>query len=207
MEKPILFSTEMVRAILDGRKTQTRRIAKKIPVETHRVEQLDNNLFEAHWGGYAPDMQAFLDGSTEIKSRYQPGDIFWVRKTWAQLKKPDGSSRFVYKASDEYPFGEKYIVKFKWKPSIHMPKEAARLFLKVKNVRVERLQDITEDDAKAEGVQLNYGANDPRNCKWQNYRDAFKALWNDINKTRGYGWDINPWIWVIEFAVKEADAS
>ena len=109
------------------------------------------------------------------------------------------SERYVYKATDEYPFGESgYIVKFRWKPSIHMPKEAARIWLEVTDVRVERLQDIT--DYVAEGVSP--GTHSTAHMNYYDEHCDFIALWNStINKNDidSYGWDANPWVWVIEF--------
>ena len=191
--KPILFSTEQVQAILEGRKTMTRRVIKNIPEGIH-----SNGMF--------------LDGATEIKCPYQPGDILWVRETWYYEEHmheltagdPDLPSgrykhRYIYKASDpDYPVdvgvGDKG-----WRPSIFMPKEAARIFLEVTNVRVERLQEITEEDARAEGVF-------PAEAHPHQHRDAFADLWDSINLKRGFGWETNPWVWVISFMRTEEDA-
>ena len=190
--KPILFNTEMVRAILDGRKTQTRRIAKNIPPETHRIEQINEYEFEAYWGGYMPDIEAFVDGSTTIKPRYQVGDILWVRETWRVC--PSGI--YCYKAigdCDTCSSTGENTFNIKWRPSIFMPREAARIFLRVTNVRVERVQEITEKDAKAEGVITNDAV------KVSSYVYWFEMLWDDLNKKRGYGWNTNLWVWVYEF--------
>lgn len=214
--KPILFCTDMVQAILDGRKTMTRRIAKRIPEETHRVEQISDNEFEAYWGGYVPDLKGFVDGSTIIKSPYQPGDILWVRETWYK-NYPHEYGRYWYRADGEeidMPtiYGGTAIYGkadgLKWRPSIFMPRDAARIFLKVKGVRVERVQEITEDDAIAEGVgdlffeEIGY-SNNPKYdllMEWKTLeREQFELLWDSINAKRGYGWDINPWVWVYEF--------
>ena len=136
---------------------------------------------------------------------YQPGDILYVRETWSEIKNADGShKKYVYKASDQYPFGEsRYIIKFNWKPSIHMPKKAARIWLKVTDVRVERLQDITEDGAKEEGANFKNGKNVGLEEKMRRTAiERFAEIWNStIKKTDidRYGWDANPWVWVIEF--------
>lgn len=211
-EKPILFSTEMVRAILDGRKTQTRRVMKPQPPEWV------NSLYGPEW--YSPaiidsngDLQegkpiygVYDDyGDFGVKCPYQPGGVLWVRETWADLRgmgfgndpKTDKPWNFAYKAdikpgSDSDRARIDYGVK--WKPSIYMPREAARLFLLVKNVRVERLREITEEDAIAEGIRIGIGGKPYFSC-----HDAFAALWDSINAKRGYGWDVNPWVWVIEF--------
>ena len=135
-----------------------------------------------------------------VKPKYQPGDILWVRETWTTVS----SGIIEYKATYIEPYTGSTEIdhigkKITWRPSIHMPREAARIFLRVKNVRVERLRDITEEDARDEGILLSYGASDKRVCRFQNYRDAFRALWDDLNKKRGYGWNMNPWVWVVEF--------
>ena len=208
-EKPIFFNTEMVQAILDGRKIMTRRTVKNIPEGTHRVEQIGESLFEAHWGIHGNSM--FLDGATEIKCPYQPGDILWVRETWAsycdECESNQGEgykdatcaygdcNRYAYKADDDgCPGG-------KWRPSIHMPKEAARIFLRVKTVRVERLQDITEEQAVKEGAKA-YG---PNNCSGTSARIAFAEIWDRTTRDNSYEWRKNPWVWVIEFEREEVE--
>lgn len=152
--RPILFSTEMVRAILDGRKLVTRRVAKKIPVETHRIEVnlrpetfkgIEVKEFECHWGGYQPDTGNFVDGACIVKPPCQPGDILYVRETWTFHANAEGG--IIFKARCP----EKLEKVKKWRPSIHMPKEAARIWLKVTDVRVERLQNIAEEQTSHEG--------------------------------------------------------
>ena len=190
--KPILFSTEMVKAILEGRKTQTRRIIKPQPTNSMVLvgrlidttcRENRKNVGKLHWSDKKEHIFA--------KDYCQAGDILWVRETW--LKADDG---YYYKADIKVPSESENLRKtygYKWRPSIHMPREAARIFLRVTNVRVERLQDITEEDAIKEGVI--YGKNQER---WT-ARSAFMDLWDDINKKRGYGWDTNPWVWAISF--------
>jgi len=183
--KPILFNTQMVRAILDGRKTCTRRIVKPQPT--------------AHYGVQC------------IKPPYQPGDILYVRETWSL--RFDGE-KYFYKADKNTSREEKRLLDYndvKWRPSIHMPKEAARIWLKVTNVRVERLQDITPKEAENEGVgnlfyddigysEKNYGTEvDP---EYGIAKEQFAWLWESTIKKSdldSYGWDANPWVWVIEF--------
>jgi len=134
---------------------------------------------------------------------YQPDDILWVRETWCYGKDTHAimfdpepiPGDILYKA--DFPELDKEIVK--WRPSIHMPKEAARLFLRVKNVRVERVQDITEEDAKAEGViPFPY---DPEGDCWNDgkYKTAFEYLWNTLHGWNPNAWGRNDWVWVIEF--------
>jgi hypothetical protein len=135
----------MVQAILEGRKTVTRRVIKRLPERTYRIEQNEKNIFEAHYNGAIHHI--FTHGVREIKPPYAAGDILYVRETWCNWADDIGNN-FFYKATDDGVDG----FSPKWRPSIHMPKAAARLFLKVTDVRVERLQDITEAQAKAEGV-------------------------------------------------------
>lgn len=221
---PILFNGDMVRAILDGRKTVTRRLAKKIPTETHRIEEIEIpqpfygdtiKQFECHWGGYQPDTGGFVDGSCKVKPPYQPGDILYVRETWCYgsntteiLFEPEPRAYdILYKA--DYKYLDKDMVK--WHPSIHMPKEAARIFLKVANVRVEQLQDITHTQACMEGVgnlfletiaytEKHYDI--PFNQDEGLEKEQFAYLWDSTIKKAdlsAFGWDTNPWVWVIEF--------
>lgn len=188
--KPILFNTDMVRAILDGRKSCTRRIVKGF---------IPN---DAVWGytaftpkGCISCRGTFADGYGEkfFKLPYQPGDILYVRETFIQA----AAHTFWYKANFELWMPEG----LRWKPSIHMPKEAARIWLKVTELRVEQLQEITEVQAQAEGCNsgLLTGA-----CT---ARGQFEDLWNSTIKKSDldyYGWSANPWVWVIEFERCEA---
>lgn len=195
-ELPILFNIEMVKAILTGRKTCTRRAIKLPDKMTGRPIGKS--------GDSSNPLGFFYPGGIK-RPPYQPGDILYVRETWSEIKNADGShKKYVYKASDQYPFGEsRYIIKFNWKPSIHMPKKAARIWLKVTDVRVERLQDITEDGAKEEGANFKNGKNVGLEEKMRRTAiERFAEIWNStIKKTDidRYGWDANPWVWVIEF--------
>lgn len=192
-EKPIIFSTEMVRAIIEGRKTQTRRVIKGYGNIWYIGKLLgDWSLSQPpymedgmlHWG-----LQVDVDERRTffIKPPYQPGDVLWVRETWApETKQGVPTGGYVYRASDSPEPDEDVLLK--WKPSIFMPREAARIFLKVTNVRVERLQEITEEDALREGMLA---------------RDHFPGYWDKLNAKRGYGWYKNPWVWVIEFDKQE----
>ncbi len=189
--KPILFNTEMVRAILDGRKTCTRRILK------HDVETILNSPYhKAH-----PEVEDKQIISKLCQPPYQPGDILYVRETWM-----DYAGRTMYRADcDKYRLESLKLAKFSWKPSIHMPKEAARIWLKVTDVRVERLHEISEDGAKAEGTIDNRGfihSPDNEYDRIHTAREHFIEIWNSTIKKANldkYGWDVNPWVWVIEF--------
>lgn len=202
-ETPILFSTAMVQAILAGRKTMTRRVVKGS--DDHYYQSLVNHASSKHTfvlnGNYNPSENDVC----EIKCPYgQVGDLLWVRETWHYFDRPD---QFLYKAN---PNDHQHTDK--WKPSIHMPKAACRIFLRITNIRVERLQDITEQDAITEGIEkigymyLDYYSQSELSkiARKRNaiplYKQAitsFQSLWASIN---GVGnWDENPWVWVIEF--------
>lgn len=200
--KPILFNTEMVRAILDGRKTCTRRLVKPQPDEKHTyplgfvtdsTEKKEVGCFGFGINEYGGSIQY-----AKPPYGYAPGDILYVRETWSEL-----SSGYEYKADGENIDHLGNMIK--WHPSIHMPKEAARIWLKVTDVRVERLQDVTEDGAKAEGAIDNRGfIHSPENeyDSIHTTREHFAEIWNNTIKKPDldrYGWDANPWVWVIEF--------
>ena len=227
--KPILFNTEMVKAILDGRKTCTRRIVKpqweecpacKYVHNEYIYDKMAENVYCARCG-YPLD--------PERRSPYEPGDILYVRETWGISNMDDESKMayIVYRASEEQENegcrevhlpDEKFEKMYEsmaesepeWRPSIHMPKEAARIWLKVTNVRVERLHEITEDGAKVEGINEEWARSwwhptyyDPDSGGYPRYRDTFALdLWNSTIKKSDhdrYGWNANPWVWVIEF--------
>ena len=193
--KPILFNTDMVRASLDGRKTVTRRCMKPQPQGYFEVN--DNPL-------YIYDMSF---GNGRIYPPYQQDDIMYVKETWHKYKKRIGKGKSCYMA--EF-YGYKASIANsedsdeKWRPSIHMPKEAVRIWLKVIGVRVERLQDITEKQAKAEGFEPVMSTKDSSfYTPWQGPPvENFKYFWNYTIKKKDlplYGWNANPWVWVIEF--------
>lgn len=193
--KPILFNTDMVRAILDGRKTVTRQAVKPQPQGYFEVN--DNPL-------YIYDMSF---GNGRIYPPYQQDDIMYVKETWHKYKKRIGKGKSCYMA--EF-YGYKASIANsedsdeRWRPSIHMPKEAVRIWLKVIGVRVERLQDITEKQAKAEGFGPVMSTKDSSfYTPWQGPPvENFKYFWNYTIKKKDlplYGWNANPWVWVIEF--------
>ena len=196
--KPILFNAKMVRAILDGRKSCTRRIIRpqweecptcKYVHNEYIYDKMEENVYCARCG---------YPLVPERRAPYQPGDLLYVRETWCGLPINEaghfrGHPIYYYRADgDLRPEGWRGA----WRPSIHMPKEAARIWLKVTDVRVERLQEITEVQAQAEGCNsgLLTGA-----CT---ARGQFEDLWNTTIKKSDidrYGWDASPWVWVIEF--------
>lgn len=205
--KSVLFNTKMVRAILDGRKGCTRRIVKGFVPD------------DAIWGytaftpkGYISCRGTFADGYGEkfFKLPYQTGDILYVRETWEHFechccegdvhgncyKEPQqnvlnkGCGCYMYRATNEISGDAR------WHPSVHMPKEAARIWLKVTDVRVQRLQEMWASDASKEGLQFN------KPTTADEMLQAFAELWNSTIKKSDldrYGWDVSPWVWVIEF--------
>jgi len=195
--KPILFNTEMVRAILEGRKTVTRRAIKPQPTYSPR------DGFTWNGGAYGTDLPPTIKGAgynLRCVAPYKVNDILYVRESWVEL-----SSGYEYKADGEtIDHLGNYI---KWRPSIHMPKEAARIFLKVTDVRVERLQDITEEQATKEGCKA--GSFEFKGAVWgQDDTDEWTAIddfsnvWQSTIKKdqfNKYGWKSNPYVWVIEF--------
>lgn len=191
--KPILFNTEMVEAVLDGIKHCTRRVVKGY---TPKDAKFGYTAFTPK--GCISCRGIFEDGYGEkfFKMPYQKGDILYVRETWFK-----GLKRYMYRA--DYTDSEKYYqngeeVNMKWKPSIHMPKEAARIWLKVTDVRVERLQDIDINGIRSEGVvsaAVHAGDMDIALKEWE-------ILWNstiDKSNIDTYGWEANPFVWVVDF--------
>ncbi len=190
------FNTEMVRAILEGRKSVTRRVVKPQPL---------NELIVCHVAG--------RDKLYNYFPPYQTGDILYVRETWCQYGKLndydqliEGTEEYYYRADGENPtpFND-FLVQHSgwdehrenpvWRPSIHMPKEAARIFLRVTDVRVERLQDIDDNGVVSEGLEIG---------------DPFDELWDSTIKKADlpiYGWAANPWVWVIAFERIDKEAA
>ena len=203
-ERPILFSGPMVRAILEGRKTMTRRVFKpeNIVIDEYpggglryrTYARKDGDLYETGVGSFSP-------GNWLHYCPYGvPGDRLWVKETWADEHPFDG--QILYRERDEYRAPER------WTPSIFLPRKYSRILLEVISVRVERVQDISEEDAIAEGM-IKWTPAD-REC-WAHYeyepglagrataKGAFWYLWDSINAKRGFGWDANPFVWVVEF--------
>lgn len=225
--KPILFNTPMVRAILDGRKSCTRRInkdANDYVVPDMDFYDSDKRTYAVH--NYADKGHTDKLSIAERTCPICPGDILYVRETWEHFeccccegdehgncyREPQQSvlnkscGCYMYRATDEI-YGDA-----RWHPSIHMPKEAARIWIKVTDVRVERLKDMTDNDALkegAEGVRCDhaglgaYGCTDCMNTGWlEPPLLEFMGIWDSTIKKSDldrYGWYANPWVWVIEF--------
>ncbi len=211
-EHPINFTADEVRAYLEGRKTQARRVIKPQPE------------FANGWWVYKspkpfgnPVCSEFTTNFAKILADHlnlapcpygQPGDSrLWVRETWRQLYEPVMGHKhdreyIAYKADGWQPGDLNDSYDGCWRPSIHMPRWASRITLEVVNIRVERVQDISEEDAKAEGTSLDraigYGK-----VGMQSYREGYINIWNSINAKRGYSWESNCWVWVIEFSKAE----
>lgn len=207
-ELPILFNTEMVRAILNDRKTCTRRVFKDAVKENQEINKNGKGEFEL----YDITSRCGIPKGKIYNPPYQPGDILYVRETWHKYTKRVGNGEscqlaelYGYKAS----IANSEDANEPWKPSIHMPKEAARIWLKVTDVRVERLQEITDKECIKEGIY-------PSNCRNCNATfgcdvcpdegydevDEFVEVWDSTIKKFDldrYGWDANPYVWVIEF--------
>ena len=223
--RPMLFSTPMVQAILEGRKTQTRRIMKHQPplgnykfgINVTGTRCKENGLF--HWIGIDEEIEYKVTDSKQpyFKCPFNKGDIIWVRETFAgadlkeetlkfypEYKNPN----FIYKAGSSY-------LNIKWKPSLFMPKKACRLFLEITDIRIERLNEISESDAEKEGINLvdyncyeNYlvekdwiyqGSNQRNYHMFQDPIGSYASLWAKINGQKS--WDYNPFVWVYDFKV------
>lgn len=225
-ERPILFSAPMVRAILEGHKTQTRRVIKEQPLMSDmRIARVTEgkNAEKLFW------VNARLDVSKYFSCPYgQPGDRLWVREKWvaacghfdhcvAYAAEFEGGADYpmfsnghteseqvaIERIDDKHGGWSGFSHSAKWRPSIFMPRWASRITLEITGIRVERLQDISEDDARAEGITdggcLNCGEHEPCGCSdpTPDARDAYCYLWEQINGTGS--WAANPWVWVVEF--------
>lgn len=224
-ERPILFTGEMVRAILEGRKTQTRRLFKPGSEILYRPQTAVYPVsFRHHRTSLWHDFKSVDELIAKFCPYGKPGDRLWVRETFAletnfnlasndDYPPPFKDGRPVawhpesadgawpaywqqphYKATDpipelDYPDKDTDGPTVRWTPSIHMPRWASRILLEITDVRVERLQEASYEDIMAEGI---------RDVHWLT---AWKNAWNSINAKRGFGWDANPWVWVVEFKV------
>jgi hypothetical protein len=222
-ERPILFSGPMVRAILEGKKTQTRRVVRPQPILKPCADEKVGHAW--HWKKGRREAIWWEKIATPMSMLQHcpyggPGDRLWVRETWYsvaendQLKPtkmphgPNSEQHWGYVAGLYNKFSGKVGKpgKPQWagktRASIHMPRWASRLTLEVTGVRVERLQDITEDDIVAEGISLIKGKgwhNPVDNRCYPRAEWAFQYLWDSINAKRGFGWEVNPWVWVVSF--------
>ena len=206
-ERPIIMDSESVRAILDGRKTQTRRVMSGDSLSI--IDRFSEPGFSKFWIGYHDDTVCYRE-----ECPYGvPGDSLWVKETWNALffndkhilwsgdvpKAMRTKERLVdspvYRATDNDP-------EYPWRSPIHMPRWASRITLEIVSVRVERVQEISEDDARREGVDAWFPKS-PELLRYVqeggSYRNGFHERWDALNAARGYPWSSNPWVWVIEF--------
>ena len=199
-EKPILFNGDMVRAILAGRKTQTRR-----PVKIDMANAFDPPRGKDDvYSGYPlfEDGEGTWHKAVDCCPFGQVGDRLWVRETWAEWQ--PGSPVFKADGSDITGHKSDHLVS-SWRPSIHVPRWACRIILEITNIRVERVHDISEDDAIADGGLeamiedhvWHIPGTDSKTTRDPKY--AFEHVWDSIYSARGLGWDVNPWVWVVEF--------
>ena len=195
--KPILFNIEMIRAIRSGKKTMTRRVIRPQPEGAYTVISMDENERVAYFMCNYPNSSEHFEWSVAAKAPYWTNDILWVRETWTEFH-----GAYFYKADFRdclEPLMDAQDAK--WHPSIHMPRTAARIFLRVTDVRAERLQDITPEEVDAEGCK-EWGYSAKTGELLPSSPVLFSVRWNQtIEKSDlpRYGWDANPWVWVIEF--------
>lgn len=193
-ERPIIFNSEMVRAILDGTKSQTRRVMKIQPSIKPQTFIDIKGRFIAGWPGES-EFDYF-----DCHCPYgKPGDRLWVRETWNQpFRATETNNGCIYRADYGWKGRPDLTMEMgddqPWSPSIFMPRSASRITLEVTGVRVERVQEISEDDAEVEGISGEWHL-----IEVPSARAGFRALWDLINAKRCYGWDVNPWVWVVEF--------
>ena len=216
-ERPILFSGEMVKAILDGIKTQTRRVIKNQPIIGPSLSE-ESLLRSRPMRRVKYEYMGNSDGNEiSLKPFAFPGDQLWVKesfalsRTWDDRKPGD----ILPDPGVEYKAGgtslgnnvDRLVDRGKWRPSIFMPRWASRITLEVKDIRVERLQKINESDARAEGLRIPVDekghalicVTHPRPVDGIGFKAEFASLWEQINSKRGYGWEVNPFVWVVEF--------
>ncbi len=219
--KPILFSTPMVQAILDNRKRMTRRVIIKkysntdIGMWNGMLCEIQNDTPPPQYNPETKITRHTVKACVPIEPKHQVGDILWVRESWRVHENYNGiSPRLIPKAMGGDYYG---CIDYRanartedfwgpWRPSIFMPYQFARIFLRVTKVRAERLQDISGCDAIAEGTPYELCGgwhptfSDPDSGGPEpDFVEGFKKLWNGLNTDRGYGWDVNPWVWVYEF--------
>lgn len=221
-ERPIIMTGDSVRAILAGRKTQTRRVVKfhqwtEVPVASvveHGPSFADSDANEQEWSADHRKSNGDIYVEQHLLCPYGlVGDRLWVRETWREMR---GGTDY----RTDYPDR----VNFRWNSPIHMPRWASRITLEIVGVRVERLQEISAEDARAEGLLVAWrqmsttASSDPvqswrtspdvlgEGSEFPSHKDAFAELWNAINTKRGYPWASNPWVWVIEFKVADGFA-
>jgi len=211
-ERPILFKTEMVRAILSGQKTMTRRVMKPQP----ELNQFNHWEYKGIVKSVSPELWGNIGPLGNPDCPYgKVGDLLYVKETYVNhnrskflynsLTYQSGTIFKKYKADGKLNYENDELIK--WKPSLFMKKEYARIWLEITDIRIEKLNDISESDAVSEGVQPNHGGFELYGQKivdMKNYcdnaKDSFKSLWTSIyDKDEDKSWEANPYVWVIEF--------
>lgn len=210
-ERPILFNTDMVRTILEGRKTETRRVIKpqpsrKIYPGNMRICEICKWRKEQEFGKHCAICRPTKNNDRTYKDYSQfflkcpYGRVrgrLWVRETWACV----GLGKYAYRATDEHLFPDiKNVSRRGWRPSIYMSKDICRIVLEITEIKVERVQDITEEGSIKEGVNLPDIPMYPDE-PLPTYKNAFARLWDSINEKHGFSWESNPWVWVVKFKV------
>jgi hypothetical protein len=185
-EKPIIFSGQMVLAILTGKKTQTRRVVQPQPM----LECGNTSFWRWRDSQWADGGLGVPESAIDDYAPYRVRDSLWVRETWGEMEKIHTGNPFICYKADGEPTNEDGFVFYGWRSPIHMPRRASRIKLIVTGVRMERLQEMTSLDAAKEGFGP-YAMLDPR--------EDFRACWDFIHEERGDGWNANPWVWVIDF--------
>jgi len=208
-ENPILFSVPMARAILAGTKTQTRRVIKPQPIHTCDFFRRECLLCEKDV--VANGVNSYSKSTVWHKPKYRRGDVLWVRETWRmqnygydpKVQAYEGQElqyRADFTDEEDACYGRRGgCAPCKWRPSIHMPRAAARIFLRVTDVRAEQIRDIRLNDILSEGIRLEWFGNSPPESHAVSLYLAFEKLWNDLNAKHGYGWAENPWVWAYTF--------
>lgn len=207
-QTPIIFSPEMIKAMQENRKSQTRRTkglekVNQAPDEwkLHKIEHLPTLEMRDEIRDKLGSDTGFLFQNNIsgdwmlIKSPFGgAGDLLWIKETYAILDADKPVNPLNYRADGD-------IEDVKWKPSIFMPKKYCRSWKEIVSIRPERIQEITEEDAKKEGIELynNYDGTTGGNGSPETYRSGFRFLWDSLNSKRGHGWDRNDWVWVTEF--------
>jgi hypothetical protein len=199
-ERPILFSAPMIRSILAGRKTQTRRVIR------------DTGLYAIDDAIHGATVAARERENLLTQSPIKAGDTLWVRESFCAPEGLDKPASVIYRAdwSDEdlsasdaarrrFPEIARAYPDTRWRPSIHMPRSMARILLRVTEVRIERLQEVTPDQCRAEGHPTRPEISNDPEVHDDAARDWFMDLWDTLNEYRGYGWKSNPWVWAITF--------
>lgn len=219
-ERPIIFSGPMIRAILENRKTQTRRVIKPQPPDGWYIDSTPTRgsfgLWETLRGTHGGNFWGGLQHGGIKCPHGVPGDKLWLRETWTYVtlaeNEYDAANPLHRRRGDGCPVlmlyrahEDAWTFPASWTPSIFMPRWASRIMLEIVGVSVERVREISEADCKAEGVaplMVDSGGIDGGSGAWieiPHYQPAFVELWDSINKKRGFGWDTNCWVWVVEF--------